>query len=102
MALVFKRDAGARNGERGWSIEETAYDPRFAAKIESVFALGNGYMGIRAATEERYAHETRGFYVAGLFDAFPGEVTELANLPDWLTLELEIDGERFTCESGTM
>lgn len=97
MALVY--DYG-KEERRNWIVAEQSYDPAFSGKIESLFSLGNGYMGVRAATEERYAHEIRGSYAAGVFDAFPGEVTELANLPDWLTLEIVIEGERFSCASG--
>ncbi len=97
MALVY--DYG-KEEKTNWIVAEQSYDPAYSGKIESLFALGNGYMGVRAATEERYAHEIRGSYVAGVFDAFPGEVTELANLPDWLTLEIVVEGERFSCVSG--
>ncbi len=90
------------NESTSWIVAEGDYDPNWRAKMESILALGNGYMGVRSATEEHYPGETRGLYVAGVFDAFPGEVTELANLPDWLSMEISLEGERFSCSSGTM
>lgn len=67
---------------------------------ESLFALANGYLGTRGATEEDYRERTPGTYLAGLFDAAPREVTELPNLPDWLRLEITLCGERFDLRQG--
>ena len=51
-------------------------------------------------TEECYGEETRGCYVAGVFDRFAGEVTELANIPDWTNVEITLDGERYDLKRG--
>ncbi|AZR74457.1 trehalase [Anoxybacter fermentans] len=83
-----------------WLVTETNFDPEYLRKIETIFTLGNGYMGVRAATEEHYIGESRGCYIAGLFDEFPGEVTELANIPDWLNVEIILAGERFDLTQG--
>ena len=90
---------------KNWIVEEPVFDRESSGNVESLFCLGNGYMCVRAAAEERYPWETRGFFVAGLFDAFPGnelelEVSELANAPDWLTVELSLDGEPFNLTEG--
>jgi len=85
---------------QNWILAETIFDPAQLRKMETVFCLGNGYMGLRGATEERYLHESRGWYLAGVFDRFPGEVAELANLPDWLGVTLHINGEPLTLEKG--
>lgn len=40
--------------------------------------LGNGYMDLRSATEERYLGETRNLLINGTFNKFDaGQVTEL-------------------------
>ena len=49
----------------------------------------------RGAFEEDYRVRTPGTFLAGLFNKVPHEVTELPNLPDWLSVELMLDGERF-------
>ncbi|HHY10578.1 MAG TPA: glycoside hydrolase family 65 protein, partial [Firmicutes bacterium] len=57
-------------------------------------------LGTRGATEEAYRLRLPGTYLAGLFDKAPGEVTELPNLPDWLSVEIELAGERFDLTQG--
>ena len=84
-----------------WLITETVFDPDLLGKCEAIFSLGNGYMGQRAATEERYAFETRNLFVSGTFNKFAdNEVTELPNAPDVLWLDLKLDGQRFSLERG--
>jgi trehalose/maltose hydrolase-like predicted phosphorylase len=102
LELNYSHGAGP---EKNWVVEEQRFDRDAAGNMESLFCLGNGYMGIRATTEERYSFETKGFFVAGLFDALHGndlnlEVSELANSPDWLATEIILDGEPFTLTEG--
>jgi len=78
--MVIKYNMG-KNEYRNWIVGETDFQPEYLGKYETIFTLSNGYMGVRATTEETYREETRGCYIAGLFDKFPGEVTELANIP---------------------
>jgi len=82
-----------------WDVVETKPSAN-PGHYESLFTLANGYLGTRGATEEAYRERTPGTYLAGLFDAAPREVTELPNLPDWLSLELSLEGERFDLERG--
>ncbi|MFP4364187.1 MAG: glycoside hydrolase family 65 protein [Spirochaetia bacterium] len=86
---------------RNWIIEETEFHPEYQGKFETIFSLANGYMGTRSVTEEPYAGQTRGTYIAGLFDEFPGEVTELPNLPDWTGMELYLQEEKMDLLSGS-
>ena len=97
--MVIKYNIG-KNEYRNWIAGETDFQPEYLGKYETIFTLSNGYMGVRAATEETYREETRGCYIAGLFDKFPGEVTELANIPDWLNIEIKLDGEKFDLKTG--
>ncbi len=85
---------------KNWIVAETDFIPENSGKFETIFSLGNGYMGLRSATEERYSGEVRGCYVAGLFDKFPGEVTELPNIPDWTNIGIKLDGEIFSLFRG--
>jgi len=97
--MVIKYNIG-KNEYRNWIVGEADFQPAYLGKYETIFTLSNGYMGVRAATEETYREETRGCYIAGLFDKFPGEVTELANIPDWLNVDLKLDGEKFDLKTG--
>ena len=84
-----------------WKIVETAFDPGALGKVEANFSLGNGYMGLRSATEEKYPGETRDLLVAGTFDRFsPEEVTELPNAADVTNIEITLDSERFDLTQG--
>lgn len=82
-----------------WDVVEAQFSKN-VGHYESLFALANGYLGTRGATEEAYWGRTPGTYLAGLFDALPREVTELPNLPDWVSVELELAGERFNLQTG--
>lgn len=81
--------------KNGWFICEDTFNSRQLGKCESIFYLGNGYMGVRSALEERYLEETRGMFVSGTFNKFDAkEVTELPNLPDVIQMDICLDGER--------
>lgn len=83
-----------------WILKEGQFDGGHLGKAEANMCLGNGYMGIRAATEEHYVGETRDTFIAGTFDKFNGEVTELPNLPDVVGLEINVDGQRLDLNQG--
>ncbi|MCC8065942.1 MAG: glycoside hydrolase family 65 protein [Clostridiales bacterium] len=86
-----------------WIIREDSFQPMALGKCEAIMSLGNGYIGIRSATEERYLRETRGAFVAGTFNKFDeNEVTELPNAADMMAIELSIDGEPFDLTAGSM
>lgn len=82
------------NGEKNWIVQEDGFNPDKLAKTESVFVIGNGYMGIRSANEESMHKQTRNTFISGTFNkAFEDEVTELPNIPDTFKLDLIVDGE---------
>jgi kojibiose phosphorylase len=85
-----------KNKYKNWIITEPDFIPENSGKFETTFSLGNGYMGLRSAVEEGSHGEVRGCYIAGLFDEFPGEVTELPNIPDWTKIRIKLDGELFS------
>lgn len=86
-----------------WIIAESSFDPSALGKAEANFCLGNGYLGLRSATEEAYPGETRDLLVAGTFNRFsPEEVTELPNAADVTNIEITLNGERFDLTQGTI
>ena len=86
-----------------WKIIETDFDPNALGKVEANFCLGNGYLGLRSATEEQYRGETRDLLVAGTFDRFSEEeVTELPNAADVTNIEITLNGTRFDLTQGTI
>ena len=85
-----------------WLVSEASFDVRFQGKCETIFCQGNGYMGIRCATEETYIGQVRNTFVAGTFNKFDEyDVTELPNAADLTALEISIDGDLFSLEKGT-
>ncbi|OGX79590.1 trehalase [Exiguobacterium sp. SH31] len=86
---------------QNWLVSEDGFRPEWLGKGETVFSLGNGYMGLRSVTEEHYANETRNLFVAGTFNKFAAnEVTELPNAADVLWMEFKLNGVRFDLTQG--
>ncbi len=83
-----------------WMISETSFNPENLCNHETIFTQGNGYLGTRGAFEEYYPDEKRTTFVHGVFDDLPILFTELVNFPDWLSLEITLDGEWFTLAEG--
>ena len=85
-----------------WILCEDSFDPAHLGKCEAIMCLGNGYMGLRSAAEERYLGETRDLLINGTFDRFDkSEVTELPNAADVTAVELWINGIRFSLDQGS-
>lgn len=57
-----------------WIITEDSFNPETLGKCEAIMSLGNGYLGLRSATEEHYLHETRGMFISGTFNKFDEDV----------------------------
>ncbi|QOS81150.1 glycoside hydrolase family 65 protein [Paenibacillus sp. JNUCC31] len=97
---MLKYDAGI--GEwNNWVVTETGFDPAHQGKGEAVLSLGNGYMGLRSATDESYVGQVRNWFVAGTFNKFDEhEVTELPNAADVTELAITLNGVTFNLEKG--
>lgn len=90
--MLFYTSTGEK---KNWLIQENKFDAEHLGRIESLFHLANGYMGVRASAEERYLNEQRGMFVSGTFNKFAeSEVPELPNVPDLLNVSMVFDGER--------
>jgi hypothetical glycosyl hydrolase len=82
-------------------ISEREFQINTINKFASVMALGNGYLGLRATHEEDYSIQTRGMYVAGIYNrATANETSELVNLPDIAGIKIEINGHPLTLLEG--
>lgn len=88
----------------GWTLSEDHFDPQLLAKTETIFSLGNGYMGSRATLEENYPTQTRGHFISGSFNKSFGEkeVSELPNIADTIQMEIIIDDVLFSMTEGTI
>lgn len=75
-------------------LTEKNFDGSNLKNYESLMCRGNGYLCIRGSLEEQYIDEKRDTFVNGVFDTAPGEVSELAALPETTNIEIYADGER--------
>ncbi len=86
-----------------WCIIEEKFNEAYLGKSEVLMALGNGYLGVRATTEENYYGEKRNMFIAGTFNkADDNEVTELPNYPDIIQISLTINGQKFSLSDGVV
>jgi beta-phosphoglucomutase len=83
-----------------WAVIETQFDPTQLHYKETLFNIGNGYLGTRGSFEEGYQGAMGATLIHGVYDDVPVVHTELANCPDWLPLIVIINGERFRLDQG--
>ncbi|WP_410512104.1 glycoside hydrolase family 65 protein [Paenibacillus sp. BR2-3] len=97
-----------------WSIIEESFDPQTHEISESVFSLGNGYMGGRANFEEQYSgHSLQGSYMAGVYypdktrvgwwkNGYPEYFAKVLNSTNWIGINIEIDGVQLDLATSTV
>ena len=88
-----------------WAIIEKGFDPTKNRVSESIFSLGNEYMGIRGIFDEGYSGETLvGSYFNGVYEEaeikhpnkYKGIATRtrfMVNTVNWLSTCIVLDGE---------
>lgn len=96
MNSFYKKDA--------WQIIEEGFHPEMNRESESIFSLGNGYMGQRANFEEHYSGESmQGSYVAGVYypdktrvgwwkNGYPEYFAKVLNAPNWIGIDISVNG----------
>lgn len=96
-------------------IIEREFNRNDIGHIESLFALGNGYMGLRGTYDERNegVKECAGMYINGIYATtdyhhlakcvgFSKGDEFTINLADWRIIELYIDGEKASLGAGNI
>lgn len=97
---MIRYDAG-RGELADWVVAESPFCPEHARKYEAVMCQGNGYMGVRAATEETYERTDRCTLVAGTFDRVEEKrSTELPNSADVTAARILADGREVRLSAG--
>ena len=90
-----------------WKIIENRYYPQFIAGTETLFALSNGYLGMRGCFEEGSPIEQDGTFVNAFYESWPivyGEEAygfaktgqTIVNVPNSKVIKLYIDDEPFS------
>lgn len=88
--------------DTNWLVAEESFNINHTGKCEAIMCQGNGYIGIRAATEEDYLGNVRNTFISGTFNKFADEVTELPNTPDVIAMPFVINGEDLDLSKGTV
>jgi len=96
-----------------WQLIETSFVPEAAGVSETLFSLGNGYLGMRGNNAEgRRAHE-HGTFINGLHETWPirhaenaygfAEVGQtIVNAPDAKVMRLYVDDEPLNLETAEL
>lgn len=96
-----------------WGLTETSLDLEVLARAESVFALSNGHVGLRANLDEGEPHGLPGTYLNGVFELRPLPYAEAAygqpesgqsviNVTNGKIIRLLVDDEPFDLRYGDL
>ena len=90
----------APTDDPAWILVEDGFTLAREHEMESLFAIGNGYVGSRGSLAEGSALSSPATFVAGVFDSEAGSVPELAPMADWTRLSAAIDGQPLRLDRG--
>ncbi|PWD51653.1 family 65 glycosyl hydrolase [Serinibacter arcticus] len=87
-----------------WALRETRYDGKDLGKTETLFSVGNGYLGLRGNLEEGRDSYAHGTFVNGFHEIWPIHHAEeafgfakvgqtIVNAPDAKIMRLYVDDE---------
>ncbi|MEK8090931.1 glycoside hydrolase family 65 protein [Thermithiobacillus plumbiphilus] len=75
-----------------WRLVEEGFNLAREHEIESIFAIGNGYLGSRASLAEGSNLSAPATLIAGVFDHDPvSNVPDLALAPDWMQVQASME-----------
>ncbi|MFG1609757.1 glycoside hydrolase family 65 protein [Actinoplanes sp. NPDC049265] len=96
-----------------WQLRERYLDHRLLARSESIFALANGYMGLRGNLDENDPHALPGTYLNSFFElrplpyaeggyGYPESGQTIVNVTDGKVIRLSVDDEPFDVRHGQL
>ncbi|MEE8401333.1 MAG: glycosyl hydrolase family 65 protein [Candidatus Hydrothermarchaeaceae archaeon] len=77
-----------------WQIVEEGWNPKLQNVNETLFTLGNGYIGSRGILEEIPPKCRPGTFFAGVYGGSRALVPELINAPNPIDLRISVKGEK--------
>ncbi len=96
-----------------WAVTEPVFNPQYNEFLESIFFLGNGYMGVRGTPEEGFSGEgsTPHTYVASVNDrikmhpdwhiaAYMPYLTVMVPVANWFPVDVILSGTSFDPRTG--
>jgi alpha,alpha-trehalose phosphorylase len=89
-----------------WNIIEKGFHPEFLAQLETMLAVGNGYLGIRGCPEEGGPNAENGTFINGFYETrpiiygeeaygFPKTGQTMLNITNSKIIKLLVDDEPF-------
>ncbi|CAN5339405.1 glycosyl hydrolase family 65 protein [soil metagenome] len=89
-----------------WALTESSFDAHNQGHTETLFAVGNGYLGIRGNAEGGYGGHSNGTFINGFHDTWTIRHAEeaygfarvgqtIVNVPDAKLIRLYVDDEPF-------
>ena len=85
-----------------WLIVEDGFAAATASTCETLFTVGNGYLGTRGSLEEGHEGALPGTFLRGVFDHHDSAVPDLVKAPDWLSLAVVVNGVRLDVTSASV
>lgn len=88
-----------------WKIIEDKFHKEYNRVSESIFSVGNGYMGVRGTFEEKFTGETlQGSYISGIYypdktrvgwwkNGYPEYFAKVLNSVNWIGISLTLNGK---------
>lgn len=64
---IARRGAGA-SPESAWRIEQEGFDPAREHSVETIFTVGNGYLGVRGVLDTPLPGSPADMFIAGIYD----------------------------------
>jgi len=92
------------SADHGWVMTEDGFDGWRERDVEALLTIGNGYLGSRGAVEEGAGGSRPGTFIAGVYDAPPGDeaTPTLYVAPDWLKVRVSVEGEPLALDHGAI
>src|SRR3954467_4348270 len=85
-----------------WQVVEDGFDAARANTPETLFTTGNGYLGTRGSLEESHEGALPGTFLRGVFDHHDSAVIDLVKAPDWVALEIVVNGVKLDVTSASI
>lgn len=96
-----------------WKIIETEFYARFLSQTETLFSIGNGYLGMRGNHDEGIPHSQSGTFINGFHETWPITYSEgaygfaktgqtMLNVTDAKVFKLYVDDEPFYLPTASL
>lgn len=96
-----------------WTLREERFDEEMLGRSESLFALANGHIGLRANLDEGEPHGIPGSYLNGFYETrplphaeagygYPEDGQTIVNVTNGKIIRLLVDDEPFDLRYGTV